>query len=230
MRHYKIYLLIFISLAGICGCYPVHTIEKYSSKEEYYKDANSAFEGKEVKVSLAQSDSVFYAEDAIIYNDSIRFTLSKEWETKNIKWSDVKSAAYFNKDYDNLCAHFNLLSGDTLNLEKIVFNPDSSIDYQVLNIKTVRLPLKDIKNIRYKNYWSIPFGFVLGAIAGLETGRIWQRIEDNKPKPVEDLYRPTGGQGEDHFSYLFWPTVAGPPIGIIAGWIIGGRTTWEFNK
>ena len=230
MRHYKIYLLIFISLAGICGCYPVHTIEKYSSKEEYYKDANSAFEGKEVKVSLAQSDSVFYAEDAIIYNDSIRFTLSKEWETKNIKWSDVKSAAYFNKDYDNLCAHFNLLSGDTLNLDKIVFNPDSSIDYQVLNIKTVSLPLKDIKNIRYKNYWGIPAGFVLGTSGGIITGAILFSYETHMHQGQKSSGLSGFGRHEDDPAYFILPAFFGPIVGTVTGWIIGGRTIWEFNK
>jgi hypothetical protein len=230
-KHLPICLCIVLVTLFTYGCYPVHSIENYPSKADYYKEANSAFEGKEVKVCLVQSDSTFYGEDAVIINDSIRLATSKEWEPRQLKRSDIISAKYFYKDYDNLCAQFKMLSGDTLNLEKIVFNPDSSIDYQVLNIKTVKLPLNDIKYIRYKNYRGIPAGLILGTIVGITTGNIWRQYEKNRPKPAEDVNHPRmGGEGDDQFGYLFWPSVAGPPIGVIVGWIIGGRTTWEFNK
>jgi hypothetical protein len=229
-KHLPICLCIVLVTLFTYGCYPVHSIENYPSKADYYKEANSAFEGKEVKVCLVQSDSTFYGEDAVIINDSIRLATSKEWEPRQLKRSDIISAKYFYKDYDNLCAQFKMLSGDTLNLEKIVFNPDSSIDYQVLNIKTVKLPLNDIKYIRYKNYWSIPVGFLLGTVSGILIGA--QLMADNKQTPHSTPENPDIGHlpHDDGFGYLFGGVVLGPIVGIVTGWIIGGRTTWEFNK
>jgi len=221
---------IFLFALSFCGCYPVHSLEKYPSKTEYYKDANSAFVGKEVKVSLAQSDSVLYAEDVIIQNDSISLTTLKEWENKTLYWKDIVSTAYYNKDYDNLCAVFKLKNGESINAEFVKVNPDSSIDYKMLNIRSIKLPIKDIKNIRYKNYWGLPAGLILGVLGGIGTGITWYTIRENRPKHADPDGRPTGSNEQSNFGYLFWPSVAGPSIGIIAGWTIGGRTTWEFNK
>jgi hypothetical protein len=217
----------FITLVGLCGCYPVHSLEKYPSKAEYYKDANSAFEGKEVKVSLVQSDSAFYAEDAVISNDSINMVISKEWETRKIKRSDIKSAAYFNKDYDNLCARLELNNGEILNMEKITMNQDSIIDYEALNIKKIILPLTAVKYIRYKNYLGIPVGILVGGATGLIGGSIWYSHNEDKDREY--------AHNHEHFqydntAYLLLPRFVGPVIGLAAGWIIGGRTTWEFNK
>jgi len=215
---------------GLTGCYPVHTIDKYHSKDDYYKKANLAFEGKEVNVNLVQSDSSFLAEEAVIRDDSISMTISKEWETKKLQRSDIKSAVYYNKDYDNLCAHLKLLSGDTLNLEKIAFNPDSSIEYQVLTTKTVRLPLKEIKTIRYKNYRGIPLGFALGTIGGLLTGTALVVIASNN-RHANISGRPSGeGQDDPGPIYFVGSCILGPIFGTATGCIVGGRTTWEFNK
>jgi len=224
--------LISLLLIGLsfCGCYPVHSIEQYSSREKYYKEANSAFEGKEVKVSLAKFDSVFYAEDAVIRNDSISLTTLKKWEDKTLYWKDIVSTAYYNKDYANLCAQFKLKSGEIINAEYIKVNPDSSIECQVFNLKTLTLPISDIKNIRYKNYYSIPAGFFIGLFSGILIGQ--QLMKDYKQTPTSDPNIPDVGHlpHDDGFGYLFGCVVLGPIAGTTIGWIVGGRTTWEFSK
>ena len=154
-------------------------------------------------------------------------TTSKEWETNKIKHSDIKSAAYFNKDYDNLCARLELNNGEVLNLEKITFNQDSLIEYEALNVNRITLPLSGIKNIRYKNYRGIPLGFLAGGVTGFFSGLLWYSYKEEKSREYAHTHE---HYQYDNIAYLLLPRVVGPVVGLVVGWIIGGRTTWEFNK
>jgi hypothetical protein len=198
-------------------------------KRIFYKQVNTDMEGEQVSVHLSSSDSTFQAEDAVIQNDSIRLTTMKEFGHKKVKRSEIKSAAYFNKSADNLCAKLELTNGDSFVAEYIVVNADSTIDYQYLNSKSVRLPIKDLKNISYRNNRGIGAGFGYGLLSSTVTviglGFIvhnqtlhpsgkWSEMGNNPPSP----------------GYYIAALAAGPILGTPLGWIIGGRTTWEFNK
>ena len=224
------YFSLFLTALSFYGCYPVHTMENYDSKADYYMDANSAFEGEEVYVSLVRSDSTFYSQGASIHHDSISFVLSQEWVPKKIKRSDIKRAAYFNKDYNNLCAQIELNTGEFLNLEKLTMNADSTINYEVLNQRRATLPLKGIKTISYKNYWGIPVGLLVGTGLGLVTGAVLFAYEANKHIDENNGVHGIVGVHEDDPKYFAIPAVLGPVVGTVLGWTIGGQTTWEFNN
>lgn len=229
----KIFLFLLGILTVICmyGCYPIHTTKKYSSKLEYYKDANSAFEGKEVKVNLTQPENSFYAENVLIQNDSISLTVSKEWLQKGFPLSLVKSGIYYSKDNNNIIARFVLKNGDSVNVDKFVLTSDSTIFCSVIDVKPIKLPIGMIKNITYKNYWGIPAGIVLGTVVGIVTGAIWYIVRKSS---AEEENPGSTGQYSKYYQknsgYFLGPAIAGLPIGAAAGWGIGGRTTWEFGK
>lgn len=220
---------LIVAVSGLTGCYPVHSIEKYPSKTEYYKKANSAFEGKTVEVSLLRSDSTFYAQDATIRNDSISLSPLKEWEQKTLHMKDVVITSNYYKDHDNLCARLKLSNGEIINGEFVIIHSDSTIDFKVLNSKTITLPLNEIKAIHYGNYRGIPTGFLLGVVGGITGGLIIKNAVKQDPHPGPNQ-QGSSLPHDDGMGAFVVSAVAGPIIGTTVGWFVGGRTTWEFNK
>ena len=219
-------LLIMINLTG---CYPVNSIENYTSKTEFYNEANSAFEGKEVKVTLLRSDSTFYIKQTVLHNDSISFWPSQEYKIQDFKRSDIKKVEYENKDYDNLCARIELSNGEIFNLEKVTMTKDSLLNCRVLITKKETIPIQAVKNICYKNYWSIPVGFGIGTAAGFVVGGLLLSSvkEKSKNESPSSLGITSFMEGEAAYGGSVY---LGAIVGIITGWIVGGRTTWEFSK
>lgn len=95
-KQLTIFICIIIVSLLVTGCYPVHSIEKYPTKIEFYKEANSAFEGKEVEVSLMRSDSTFYAEHATINNDSTIDFKVFNGKTITLPSNEIKAVRYRN--------------------------------------------------------------------------------------------------------------------------------------
>lgn len=228
-KNLRIFLLLAILPLFIWGCNPVYTLNDFNSKADYYKQVNAGMEGKQVSVHLSSSDSTFQGEDAVIQNDSICLTTMKEFGHKRVKRIEIKSAAYFNKSSDNLCAKIELNNGDSFVAEYIVVNADSTIDYQYLNSKSVRLPIKDLKNISYKNNRGVTAGLGYGLLGGAVTGLGLALVVNNQRDHPSGMWSDQGSYppaGVWFAASLGAGSVIGTPI----GWIIGGRTTWEFGK
>ena len=219
--------LLFV--INFIGCSPVYTIGDYQSKEEFYKRFNADIESEKIIVRLASSDTAFQAQDAVIQNDSLHLTTLKEWKNKKLQKSDIKSAVYYNKNYDNLCAKIQLNNGDSFTAEYIVANIDSTLDYKYFDSVSVNISVKDIKNISHKNYRGIAAGLGYGLLGGAVTGFGLALMVNNQEKHPSGVW---GGEATPPPAGFWFVTalIAGPVIGTPAGWIIGGRTTWEFSK
>ncbi len=220
---------LLIMVISITGCSPVYTIGDYQSTDDFYKKVNEDIQGENIILRLKSSDTSFQAQDAVIRNDAIYMTTFKKWLNKHIKKSDIKSAAYYNKSYDNLCAKIELLNGDRFTAEYIVINSDSTLDLKYLLTELVKIPVYAIKNISHKNNRGPLAGFGYGLLTGALTGFGLALISKNLKEHQTPIWGERGSPPPPEFVFIT-ALVAGPILGTPIGWIIGGQTTWDFRN
>ncbi len=220
--------LLFLMIS-ITGCSYVYNISDYQSKDEFYKKVNEDIQGENIILRIKTPDTSFQAQDAAIRNDAMYMTTLKKWLNKHIKKSDIKSAAYYNKSYDNLCAKLELRNGDCFAAEYIVINADSTLDFKYLLIVSAKIPVYAIKNISYKNNRGPVAGFGYGLLTGALTGFGLALMVNNQIEHPSGIWSEPGNYSPAGIWFAA-ALIAGPIIGTPVGWIIGGRTTREFCK
>ncbi len=221
------FFLIPLCIFGLSGCYPLHKVKDYKSKELFYAEARKSIEDKNVIITLAANDSSISAADLQFQDDTIQYLASVKWSVKSFYPNEIASVKYPYSNSGNSSGIIYLQNGDSVLAHFIMYNPKIRLDCKVVDSTFQKFTLKEIKSISYRNYFGIPLGFLVGGVTGYLGGNYWYIYKEEKSREYAHTHE---HYQYDNLGYLLLPRVVFPVAGLIAGWIIGGRTTWEFGK
>lgn len=227
----NIYSLFFLLALLLMGCSSTYTIKDFPSKERFYEDFNNSAKNKDVNVNLI-NDSSFAINDGIILENDTLFSLEGK-DNRSFALSDITEIRYKNNDYSSASILFK--NGDILRGKDIRTDSDSiyftvktstaknniaptHIAQDTLFTRTNVFPIETVKSVGYKTHLrSVPLGILSGAIAGLIIAVIaWNTLTSKDNSGAASAY------------YIF-----APPIGAMAGAIVGGcigwKTIYQFN-
>lgn len=217
---YKIALFNFCGFALLLiGCSSTYTIKDFSSKEKFYEDFNNSAKDKTVKVTLTNDSSFTTLNGASISNDSLIFISQIKKEKIIIEPGEITNIKYYGIDMSNLSALILLKNGEEIKAENVSLISDSSINATVKKTIYEFIPLKNVREVSYKNHWlGVPIRLFNGTVGGFVIGLISSHVFVNQ------------NEQSDAAIYVGWGiTAIGLVAGGIWGWIEGYNYTYQFN-
>ena len=210
---------------SLIGCSANYSLKNYQSREKFYKDFNNFAKNKDLKVVFNNDSTYKINKGASIENDILYSSIRGEDSIYNstVPLNTIKEINYTGVDYKS--ANILVKNGDWLKTKNIQLIKDS-IKFTVISetyLNTRIAPIKQIKEINYRNRWTgTVSGFLLGIYTGIGTGLsitlfygyailLGKATPDNYPRAI------------------FISPVAGMIIGTLAGWLIGNNWTYHFN-
>ncbi len=211
----KIYLFIFLIFSVILiGCSPIYTVKDFSTKEKFYDDFNKSVRDQSIKISLLNNNSQIFGEKAIIKNDTLIVSLSRQIK-RTINKNDIQNINYFGKDMNHLSANIHLNNGEIIKVKNININSDSSITTDILEIQGKHIPVSELSAVSYTKHWiGLPIGIISGTVVGFFTSALLNGDRNNN----------SGDSGNGLYIIPIVEVIGGG----VFGWIEGFHYTYQF--
>jgi hypothetical protein len=216
----KILLLITaVVTLLLTGCSSTYKVSEFLSKDKFYENFNKSASDGTAEITLG-NDSVLVAErGAQILNDSLTFTERILKEENKLSMGEVKRIEYI--DYANHSGNIILNNDNKLSGEKIKVLSDSTVQFFSYRKIDKQIPIKNIKEVSYKNHLhSTTLGFIGGVILGVTVDLLVVGLIKNHNQGEAETVN------HDILDIFIGTTIAGG----IVGYLTGYTYIYQFNK